>query len=160
MINKVISGGQTGADIAGLECARCWGIATGGFMPKDFRTLDGSKPEYEKLYGMRCTGAATYPPRTFTNVRASDGTIRFYTKPDSPGERLTRNACIEYGKPFIDVDFLSINPMYVGDVIRWINQNNIFILNVAGNSEQTSPGIYDRTFLYLNILFDKLAITK
>ena len=27
---------------------------------------------------------------------------------------------------------------------HWINTNNIETLNIAGNSEQTSPGIFDK----------------
>jgi hypothetical protein len=38
MIERVISGGQTGADQAGWRAARAAGIPTGGFMPKGFLT--------------------------------------------------------------------------------------------------------------------------
>jgi hypothetical protein len=37
MIEKLISGGQTGADRAGLEAAKALGIATGGTAPKGWR---------------------------------------------------------------------------------------------------------------------------
>jgi hypothetical protein len=34
MLERVISGGQTGADQAGLAAAKRLGVPTGGFMPK------------------------------------------------------------------------------------------------------------------------------
>jgi hypothetical protein len=39
---KVISGGQTGADLTGLEEAHKRGIPTGGTVPKGCRTESGS----------------------------------------------------------------------------------------------------------------------
>jgi hypothetical protein len=52
MCPKLISGFQTGADIGGAETARRFGIPTEGVMPKGFKTLDGPRPEYAKLYGV------------------------------------------------------------------------------------------------------------
>ena len=42
MIKKIISGGQSGADLAGLKAAIKLGIETGGFIPKNYRTENGS----------------------------------------------------------------------------------------------------------------------
>jgi len=39
---KVISGGQTGADQAGLVAAARFAIPTGGWMPHGFETAEGS----------------------------------------------------------------------------------------------------------------------
>ena len=50
MLRKVISGGQTGADRAGLQAAKSSGIKTGGYMPKGFLALDGNKVEFQYLY--------------------------------------------------------------------------------------------------------------
>lgn len=38
MLLKVISGGQLGADQAGLAAAKAVGIRTGGFAPKNYKT--------------------------------------------------------------------------------------------------------------------------
>jgi hypothetical protein len=46
MIERVIAGGQTGADQAGWRAARASGIATWGFMPLGFLTEDGPRPEF------------------------------------------------------------------------------------------------------------------
>ena len=75
MLHKVISGGQTGSDQAGLIAAARFGIATGGWMPRGFETADGPNPRLAERFGLReHTGG--YVERTSTNVRDSDGTIR------------------------------------------------------------------------------------
>ena len=61
---KVISGGQTGADQAGLIAAEKAGITTGGWMPKGFRTLDGPNPGLAARFGLREHPSEEYPPRT------------------------------------------------------------------------------------------------
>ena len=53
MIEKVISGGQTGADEAGLFAAKEFGIKTGGWMPRKFLNERGENPEYAELYGIQ-----------------------------------------------------------------------------------------------------------
>jgi hypothetical protein len=51
MLDKTISGGQTGADQAAWRAAKAHAIATGGWMPKGFLTEDGPRPEFAELYG-------------------------------------------------------------------------------------------------------------
>jgi len=62
MLKKIISGGQTGADRAGLDVAIKKGIPHGGWIPKGRKTEDGTLPEQYKLQEMP---TASYP----NNVR-------------------------------------------------------------------------------------------
>ena len=63
-ILKIISGRQTGVDIAALRAAKCMGLQTGGWMPMGFRTLDGPHPEYAEEFGMFAHRASNYSART------------------------------------------------------------------------------------------------
>lgn len=146
MITKIISGGQTGSDIAGLKAASQLGIETGGHIPKGFLTLDGPKPHYVK-YNLIEHSSPKYPPRTALNVKNSDGTILFATNFSSAGTKLTLKYANQYKKPSINVDLN--NPISVDTVVNWIKTNNIHVLNVAGNSELRSPGIEDFATKYL-----------
>src|SRR5262245_47209500 len=138
-LERVISGGQTGADRAGLVAAKAAGIATGGWMPKGFRAQDGPRPEFAELYGVKEHASARYPPRTALNVKQSDATLRFATDWDSPGEVLTQQMCNRYARPQLEITpGGSIAP---ADVVEWLVRNNVRVLNVAGNAERTSPGI-------------------
>lgn len=151
MLKRVISGGQTGADFAGLEIAKSLGFETGGTMPFGWKTLDGCKPEYKTLYGCVMDKSSSYVPRTRKNVKDSDGTIRLAFNFQSKGEICTLKAIQSYKKPHIDVDLS--NPRPVSDVLQWLSDNQIETLNVAGNAEQTSPGTYDAASRYLKALF-------
>jgi hypothetical protein len=138
-LKRVISGGQTGADRAALAAAKAAGIATGGWMPRGFRAQDGPQPEFAALYGIREHTSDRYPPRTTLNVKESDATLRFATVWDSPGEVLTRGMCSRYGKPQLEVT--PGGKLTPADVAEWLVRNNVRVLNVAGNTERTSPGI-------------------
>jgi hypothetical protein len=157
-LERVISGGQTGADRAGLVAARAAGLATGGWMPRGFRAHDGPHPEFADLYGLRETAGARYPPRTALNVKHSCGTLRFATSWDSPGEVLTRAACDRHRKPHLDVS--PGGPLTPADVVGWVVGNDIRVLNVAGNSERTSPGIQEWVVDFLGEVFRVLVLSR
>jgi hypothetical protein len=151
MISKVISGGQTGSDIAGLKAAKSLGIETGGHIPKGFLTLDGAKPNYATEYNLIEHSSPKYPPRTALNVKNSDGTILIASNFNSPGTKLTAKYATQYKKPFINID--SNNAISVNVVFDWINKNNIHTVNIAGNSESRSVGIEEFATKYLVELF-------
>jgi hypothetical protein len=151
MIDKIISGGQDGADLAALKFAVKAGIETGGWMPKGFLTASGPKPEYEKLYNIKEHTSPKYQPRTYCNAKCSDGTIRFACDFKSPGELCTLRAINQYKKPHIDVDVL--NPIDFSVVKQWIVDYNIKVLNVAGNRAKTCPGIEQFVINYLEKVF-------
>jgi len=143
----MISGGQTGADIAGLVVAKKSGLATGGSMPKGFKTLEGPKPDYAKLFGIEEHASESYVPRTHKNVQDADGTIRLAFNFGSAGEKCTLKAIVKYDKPHIDVNLAT--PITPKEVAKWVIENNIETLNIAGNSEQTAPGTYKAVKEYL-----------
>lgn len=149
---KIISGGQTGADQGGLIAGKAIGLETGGTMPRGFRTLDGPRPNFAGFFGVKESPHAQYDIRTANNVWDSDGTIRFAEFFDSPGEHCTIKWIREYDKPYIDVDMRA--PRDPQDVRDWLVENSIKVLNVAGNSERTSPGIEKRVTRYLLEVFN------
>jgi len=149
VIKKIISGGQTGADAAGLVAGRELGLETGGTAPPGFMTDDGPRPNILKHYGLvegeRDT--SIYRLRTIKNVKESDGTVIFGNA-DSPGCRLTINTCKRLKKRYI------VNPD--ASVLRyWVKKRNIETLNVAGNRERTNPGIFYRTHDTIREAFKK-----
>lgn len=138
VLRKIISGGQTGADQGGIKAGSWENIETGGWIPNGFLTEDGPNPSLAK-YGIKEHSSDKYPPRTFTNAKESDGTIRFAVNFDTAGEKCTLKAIQQYNKPYIDVDVA--DPISVQKVTDWIIENKIEVLNVAGNREKTWPGL-------------------
>lgn len=141
---KVISGGATGADEAGLLAAYNLGLPTGGTAPKDYRILladgsDSTNPELKSKYGLTEHKSYEWTPRTIQNVVDSEGTVWFgYT--ESGGGKLTIGSCIEHKKPYL------INPSSQ-ELANWIKDNNIEILNVSGNIvSKWNPDIFMTTY--------------
>lgn len=151
MLKKVISGGQTGADQAGLKAAKACGLETGGWLPNGCITLEGNCPELLAEYGMKEHPMSGYPARTEANVKDSDGTIRFAKHFSSAGEKCTLRAIRWFNRPYLDVHVDSLPP--VAEVVGWIKTNNIQVLNIAGNSEQTAPGIGEIVTSFLLSVF-------
>jgi hypothetical protein len=152
MIELVISGGQTGADQAGWRAAKAAGIATGGWMPKGFLTEAGARPEYGELYGAKEHDDWRYPPRTRANINWCDAMILF-GDPDSKGSRLAMSIInnLAIRTPLLVV------PNHMGPrpevAVRWIEKEDVKILNVAGNRESSSPGIGSWVETYLAEVF-------
>jgi hypothetical protein len=137
-LNKIISGGQTGADQAALRVAKKASIETGGFIPKGFRTESGNKPSLKK-FGLIETTSRSYSERTKLNIIYSDGTVIF-SKLNSNGSirgkgtKLTFEFSQEKKKPVI------INPT-ADELKKFLRKNKIKILNVAGDRKSMNPGI-------------------
>lgn len=151
-IAKIISGGQTGVDIAALRAAKSLGVPTGGTMPRGFRTLAGPRPEWAAEFGLVEHPSDAYPPRTWRNVRESDITIRIAVNFKSPGELCTEAAISSYRKPSMDLPVRRFHGELVADEERiWAIAERLkdvaselrrdIVVNFAGNSEETAPGI-------------------
>jgi hypothetical protein len=142
-LEVIISGGQTGADEAGLRAARDIGIPTGGTAPKNYRIClpdgsDGTNPDLAN-YSLVESHSYSYKPRTIKNVKDSDGTVWFGFS-DSPGGILTIKTCKENNKPYI------LNPTSL-DLFFWVKTRKIKVLNVAGNRlSNLNPTIADTTY--------------
>ena len=102
-ITKIISGGQTGADEAGLIFARKNGISTGGVAPRGYKTEKGSNFELRDVYGLLEHASDKYPPRTEDNVKNSDMTVIFSIG-GSVGSELTKRLCIKHTKPYMYIE--------------------------------------------------------
>lgn len=161
-LKKIISGGQTGADISGLIVAKKFGLETGGWMPKGFKTQAGPRPDYAETYGLQEHGSESYVPRTFANVKDSDGTIRIAGDLESPGERCTLKAIRQYRRPYFDVDLIDAYPLEARaiEAAVWIQKNQITVLNVAGNSESTFFGTAAQTIDFISGLLTELGLSQ
>lgn len=133
---KIISGGQTGVDRAALDVALHLGMSCGGYCPKGRKSEDGVIPE---KYPLTETDTDNYAERTELNVKTGDGTLILIAGTADRGTRLTAELCMRYHKPFLLMNLADENQ--TPDIRQWLVENNIKILNVAGNRESSSPGI-------------------
>jgi hypothetical protein len=143
-IARIVSGGQTGVDRAALDVASAVGIARGGWCPRGRRAEDGVIPA---AYPLRETPSAAYPERTAWNVRDSDGTLVITRGRPRGGTALTVSLARRAGKPGLVVDLEG--GVGVSEVGRWLSDNQINVLNVAGPRESEAPGIHDQAMAFL-----------
>ena len=140
MIQKIISGGQTGADRAALDFAIQHNIPHGGWIPKGRKAEDGTLPEKYHLQEMP-TGS--YPKRTEKNVLDSDGTLIVSHGLLTGGSALTTGFAEHHGKPWIHIDLeITSYPEAARMIREWVGQNGIKIMNVAGARGSKDPEIY------------------
>jgi len=154
MLNKIISGGQTGADRAGLDIALDKGILHGGWIPKGRKTEDGTLPERYHLQEMTTT---SYPKRTEKNILDSDGTIIISHGNLTGGSLLTLKLARQHNKPFIHIDLTENSITKSAEhLTRWIIANEIKTLNVAGSRASKDHEIYNKTKEVLKIAIESL----
>jgi hypothetical protein len=148
---RVVSGGQTGVDRAGLESARRAGIRVGGWCPAGGAVEDVAEPPGVRALfpELRETPSADPAQRTEWNVRDSDATL-VIVRPgiDSPGTTLTVRLAEALGRPHLLAG--------VDDAARaraWLDALTPGVLNVAGPRESEAPGIQAEAALLLDVLF-------
>jgi len=154
VINRIISGAQTGVDRAGLDAAIELGISHGGWCPKGRRANDGAIPPQ---YHVKETMSRDYPPRTLKNVLESTSTFIVKGPKWTPGTRLTVKYCVKSRKQFFLVDYDRIDEdAMVENFCCWVKMHGIVVLNVAGPSEEKIPGIQEKVKHYLVKCLKKL----
>jgi len=153
MLRKIISGGQTGADRAGLDFANEAGLEQGGYVPRGRKAEDGRIDDRYRLIELP---SGSYAARTKRNVEEGDGTVIFSLEIElTGGSKLTLSHAIQTGKTVMRISSAEIERgkdsffKRVWRLRRFIERNGIEVLNVAGSRESEEPGIYAFTLRML-----------
>jgi len=134
---KVISGGQTGVDRGALDAALEAGIECGGTCPAGHKAEDGVIPE---IYPLTELASNIYSDRTRQNVIDSDATLILHFGQLEGGTAFTRQCCIAEAKPYLVIDASEdAQPVLVQQIVDFIRQNKVQVLNVAGPRASKVP---------------------
>ena len=161
MLDKIISGGQTGADQAGLRAARAAGIPTGGFAPLGWliespKSRTALAAPWLADFGLVECQEPGYKQRTIANVQAADATL-WFGRVDSPIAKLTLETLGSHGK----TNLVIIQGHRPSAVVEFFRQNPwIKVVNITGNSESRVPGIGARTERFLAEVFRLLRASE
>ncbi len=149
---KIISGGQSGADLGGIDFAKKYGIEC------EMNAFEGFKPVRDNIPTDVHINYVCFKPtynsnlvcRTIYNVLNSDLTLILVNKPieRTKGSLLTYNTCIKNKKPMCLCD---INIQY--DIVRhFLKKFNISnsIINIAGERVLERNNVVE----YLERVFD------
>lgn len=164
MLKRVISGGQTGIDRAGLQAALQSGLKTGGKAPEGYKTEAGHDLSLQTIYGLTAPEGGTYVSRTIDNIKGSDGTLVFWavTSPGTDGtisychtgkwngnynDRTTRNVVDNAFRPVFVISYEQLQKEKQTDdwqslgkqVVDFITVNSVETLNIAGHRGSRCP---------------------
>ncbi|WP_170330823.1 putative molybdenum carrier protein [Ruegeria arenilitoris] len=136
---KIVSGGQTGVDIAALDFARRNGFVYGGWVPKGRANESGRIPDH--FTGLRETNSEDVAERTRRNVILGDATLIFIDGSTSPGTQLTIDFAKETGKPHLVIDVRKGTDACAQKVRQWLRSIPASVLNIAGPRASEAPQI-------------------
>lgn len=143
LVHSIVSGGQTGADRAALDCAIRNDVPHGGWCPRGRKAEDGL---LDTKYLLQETESAGYIQRTRRNVIDSDGTLIVNNGKLEGGTLATAKLAGKLGKPYLVLRLDSgVGDEETGRLLDWLRRESIETLNVAGPRESKRPGIYSLT---------------
>jgi hypothetical protein len=139
VLQKIISGGQTGADRAALDFAIARSIPHGGWCPRGRLAEDGPIPA---LYQLSETPTADYAQRTEWNVRDSDGTVIFSIAPAlAGGSKHTAEMARQHRKPCLHLSRERDGAAAARMLLDFLAGQKISVLNVAGPRRSEEPEV-------------------
>jgi hypothetical protein len=156
LLQKIISGGQTGADRAALDFAIERGIEHGGWCPKGRKAEDG---EIAPCYLLQETPTDDYSQRMEWNVRDSDATVIFTIATALfGGSKQTVEFTQSHTKPYLHISERSTGGDGSELLRAFIDNPDIQVLNVAGSraSAEWNVGFFVRRTLGAVCLTHKL----
>jgi hypothetical protein len=156
MIEKIVTGGQTGVDQASLKIASDEGIEIGGWCPKGGLDEKGNCI-LDKYSSLKETETSDPNERTKLNIEDSDGTLIIVPCIPLPekikdGTLLTIEHAKKQKKPNLIIS-LAEKKDAVDTIHNWMQENDIKILNIAGPRESNAPGIHDEACELFQELF-------
>jgi hypothetical protein len=161
-LERVITGGQTGAEQGAWRAADVFGIPTGGWMPAGFATETPGgtnwepRPDLARRHGARALPSRDFAGRLAANARDSDGSL-WIGKPDALDAGMLHAACARFRRPCASAH-IDEGPVSPSHVVAWIRGNQIRTLSVAGSPESESPGIGVKAEQFLADVFTELGL--
>ena len=138
-ITKIISGGQTGADRAGLDWAIANSVPHGGWCPKGREAEDGLVPPIYHLWEPPDCG---YLVRTEYNVRYGDATVIFTVSCRlGRGSLRTRQFAAKHNRPCLQLSQVRDGAAAPILLRAFLQQHPCKTLTIAGSRASREPGV-------------------
>jgi len=155
VIEKIISGGQTGADRAALDFALAHGIAHGGWCPRGGLAEDGVIDSRHQLHE---TPAPDPVQRTEWNVRDSDATVIFSIASKlRGGSQSTAAFAAAQHRPWLHVSRERDGAAAANKLVMFIRAHAPKVLNTAGPRASEEAEIAGFTRYLLDRLWGEIA---
>ena len=150
---RIISGAQTGVDLAALDAALAADFPCGGWVPRGRFNEDGP---IDPRYPVKETDSRRLAQRTEWNVRDSDATLILSRGPLSGGSALTARLAERYAKPCLHVDLAGLSLAEAVDrITHWLSAVDGTVLNAAGPRRSNDTEIYALAYRVIAALLAK-----
>ena len=136
-IARIVSGGQTGVDLAALDAALALGIPCGGWVPRGRFNEDGLIALH---YPVQEASSPRPAQRTARNVRDSDATLILARGPLAGGSALTERLAREHAKPCLHLDLAAVpGAAAPAQILRGSRRSTVRPSTSPGRGEATIP---------------------
>jgi hypothetical protein len=124
----------------------------GGWCPKGRKSEDGPT---EAKYRLQESPSANYLQRTEWNVRDSDGTVIFSIRKHlSANSFETLEFATKHRKPYLHLSAV-FKEHAASELRKWMQQNDIRVLNVAGPRASKEPEVAEFVITTLDAAFKR-----
>jgi hypothetical protein len=151
VIQKIISSGQTGVELAALDAAIKLGIAHDGWTPRGRRNQDGPLDEE---YVLKEASAVGFQKAMEQNVIDSDGTLLITRGQKTPETRFAVQMALKHQKQLLHVD-LSQHSAFEGASLTnsWLFLHAVKVVFITGPTDHNDANIYSLSLKILETAF-------
>lgn len=151
MIERIISSGQTGVELAALEVAIKLGISHGGWTARGKRNTKGQLSPKYKLKEVPEVGFKTAMEK---NVMHSDGTLLVTRGKKSAGTQHAVQMALKHQRQLLHVDLSQNSAFEAASLVNsWGSLQKIKVAFVTGTQADSDPGIYAQVIKILETAF-------
>jgi len=143
MLNKIISGGQTGADQAVLDIVIKLGLPHGGWIPKGRITEAGPLPDKYRLKEMPTD---SYSECIEQNVKDSKGTLIISYGKLTGDLNYAREMALKHKHQLLGIDLNQTIQFKAASLVNdWVRLRHIDVLYVIGPNASVDPDVWKHT---------------
>lgn len=151
MIRKLISGGQTGVELAALDVAIKLGIDHGGWIARGKRNAQGPLSD---VYNLNEAVAVGFKTAMEQNVMSADGTLLVTRGKKSPRTQYAVEMSLKHQRQLLHVDLSQNSSFEAASLIgSWGSLQQIKIAFVTGPQADTDPNIYAQMLKIMETAF-------
>jgi len=143
MLKKIISGDQSGVEMAALDAALKLDIPHAGWAYKRKRAEDGVLPEH---YNLKTIDVPSYHDRLEKNIIDSDGTAILTHGQLIIGSKIIKDLAKKHNKSclYVDLTECSLNHA-ISSIRKWIINNEIETVYFTGSKAVGESSVYEET---------------
>ena len=151
MFRKIVSGAESGVELAAMDLALRLGMACGGWTPKEPAS---TRIEFNRKYNLRATPAIGYQQAVEHNVQDADGLLLITRGGMNPKSRYAAKTALSHQKQLLHADLQQHSQFEAASLISsWVKIQRPGQLYITGTNAVDDQTIYQHTLKILETAF-------